>query len=100
MSVRVAPRYTWGDIVLPAPQLTMLRLICTMIRQRGVVYGEWGFDQKVAMGKGVLALFAGSSGTGKTMAAEILARDLGLDVFKIDLSSVVNKYIGSGFPGR
>jgi AAA+ superfamily predicted ATPase len=91
---KLTPRYTWRDIVLPGAQLTTLRLICTMIRQRAVVYGEWGFDQKLAMGKGVLALFAGPSGTGKTMAAEILARELGLDVYKIDLSAVVNKYIG------
>jgi SpoVK/Ycf46/Vps4 family AAA+-type ATPase len=71
-----------------------LKLISTMIRHRPVVYGEWGFDRKLAMGKGVIALFAGASGTGKTMAAEILANDLGLDLYRIDLSSVVNKYIG------
>jgi AAA+ superfamily predicted ATPase len=91
---KLEPRYTWDDIVVPAPQLTTLRLISAMIRQRPVVYGEWGFDRKLAMGKGVIALFAGPSGTGKTMAAEILARDLGLDLYRIDLSSVVNKYIG------
>ncbi len=91
---KLIPRYTWDDIVLPAAQLTTLRLIATMIRQRPVVYGEWGFDRKLSMGKGVIALFAGASGTGKTMAAEILANDLGLDLYRIDLSSVVNKYIG------
>jgi AAA+ superfamily predicted ATPase len=91
---KLVPRYRWGDIVLPESQLTTLRLIATMIRQRPVVYGEWGFDRKLAMGKGVIALFAGASGTGKTMAAEILAHELGLDLFRIDLSSVVNKYIG------
>ena len=91
---KLTPRYSWADIVLPAEELNSLQLICTMIRQRGVVYGEWGFDRKLAMGKGVMALFAGPSGTGKTMAAEIIARELGLDVYKIDLSAVVNKYIG------
>jgi AAA+ superfamily predicted ATPase len=91
---KLEPRYGWDDIVLPLQQLTTLRLIAAMIRQRPVVYGEWGFDRKLAMGKGVIALFAGSSGTGKTMAAEILAHDLGLDLYRIDLSSVVNKYIG------
>jgi AAA+ superfamily predicted ATPase len=91
---KLVPRYTWDDIVLPSAQLTTLRLIATMIRQRPTVYGQWGFDRKLAMGKGVMALFAGPSGTGKTMAAEILAHDLGLDLYRIDLSSVVNKYIG------
>ncbi|MGI9148101.1 MAG: ATP-binding protein [Chloroflexota bacterium] len=91
---KLVPRYSWRDIVLPPAQLTTLRLIATMIRQRPVVYGEWGFDRKLAMGKGVMALFAGPSGTGKTMAAEILAHELGLDLYRIDLSSVVNKYIG------
>jgi ATPase family associated with various cellular activities (AAA) len=91
---KLVPRYSWTDIVLPPAQMTTLRLIATMIRQRTVVYGEWGFDRKLAMGKGVMALFAGPSGTGKTMAAEILAHELGLDLFRIDLSSVVNKYIG------
>ena len=91
---KLVPRYSWGDIVLPPAQLTTLHLIATMIRQRPTVYGEWGFDRKLAMGKGVIALFAGPSGTGKTMAAEILAHELGLDLYRIDLSSVVNKYIG------
>jgi hypothetical protein len=91
---RLMPRYTWEDIVLPSPRLEALRLIGTMIRQRSIVYGDWGFDRKLATGKGVIAMFTGPSGTGKTMAAEILARDLGLDLYKIDLSAVVNKYIG------
>jgi SpoVK/Ycf46/Vps4 family AAA+-type ATPase len=91
---QLTPRYTWEDIVLPQQQLATLRLIATMIRQRSVVYGQWGFDRKLAMGKGVITMFSGPSGTGKTMAAEILARDLGFDLYKIDLSAVVNKYIG------
>ncbi|MGB8647118.1 MAG: AAA family ATPase, partial [Anaerolineae bacterium] len=91
---KIIPHYNWNDIVLPRAQLTSLHLICTTVRQRPVVYGEWGFDRKLAMGKGVIALFAGPSGTGKTMAADIIANDLGLDLFKIDLSAVVSKYIG------
>jgi AAA+ superfamily predicted ATPase len=91
---KLTPRYSWNDIVLAPQELNTLRLITSMIRQRAVVYGEWGFDRKLAMGKGVMALFAGPSGTGKTMAAEIIARDLGLDLYKIDLSAVVNKYVG------
>jgi SpoVK/Ycf46/Vps4 family AAA+-type ATPase len=91
---KLNPRYRWDDIVLPRLQMSTLRMICTTIRQRPVVYGDWGFDRKLALGKGLIALFAGPSGTGKTMAAEIVANDLGLDVYKIDLSSVVSKYIG------
>ena len=72
----------------------MLEMICATIRQRPRVYDEWGFDRKLAMGKGVIALFSGPPGTGKTMAAEIIAHDLGLDLYRIDLSAVVNKYIG------
>ncbi|MEP7200072.1 MAG: ATP-binding protein [Chloroflexota bacterium] len=91
---KLNPRYVWDDIVLPRLQLSTLRMICTTIRQRPVVYGDWGFDRKLALGKGLIALFSGPSGTGKTMAGEIIANDLGLDVYKIDLSSVVSKYIG------
>jgi len=80
--------------VLPRLQLSTLRMIGTMIRQRSTVYDDWGFERKLSMGKGVIALFAGPSGTGKTMAAEIIAHELGLDVYKIDLSGVVSKYIG------
>ena len=65
-----------------------------MVRQRTTVYGDWGFDRKLAMGKGVIALFAGPPGTGKTMAAEVIAADLALDLYRIDLSAVVDKYIG------
>src|SRR5262249_11388531 len=91
---KLNPRYVWDDIVLPRPQLTTLRVICATVRQRPVVYGEWGFDRKLSMGKGLIALFAGPSGTGKTMAAEVIATDLGLDLYKIDLATVVSKYIG------
>jgi AAA+ superfamily predicted ATPase len=91
---QLTPRYGWEDIVLPGDELTALRLICAHIRRRPTVYGEWGFDRKLAAGKGVVALFAGQSGTGKTMAAEIIAGDLGLDLYRIDLSAVVDKYIG------
>ncbi|MCW5853263.1 MAG: AAA family ATPase, partial [Anaerolineae bacterium] len=91
---KLTPHYTWDDIVLPRPQLATLRLMCAMVRHRPLVYDDWGFDRKLAMGKGVVSLFAGPSGTGKTLAAEIMARDLGLDLYQIDLSSVVSKYIG------
>jgi SpoVK/Ycf46/Vps4 family AAA+-type ATPase len=80
--------------VLPEDTLSQVREICRRVANRQRVFGDWGFDGKLSLGKGVNALFAGSSGTGKTMTAEIIARELGLDLFKIDLSGVVSKYIG------
>ena len=80
--------------MLPPRTLQQLREVYAAVKYRHVVYTEWGYAQKLALGKGVNALFAGPSGTGKTMAAEILARELALDLYKIDLSTVVSKYIG------
>jgi Winged helix domain, variant/ATPase family associated with various cellular activities (AAA) len=91
---KIEPRYTWDDIVLPADALEQLREICLRVAARQRVLGEWGFDRKLSVGKGVNALFAGPSGTGKTMAAEIIAAELALDLYSIDLSGVVSKYIG------
>ncbi|MGD0003979.1 MAG: ATP-binding protein [Anaerolineaceae bacterium] len=94
MARKLEPHYTWEDIVLPRQQLATLHLICTTVRQRPTVYGDWGFEGKLSTGKGMIALFSGVSGTGKTMASEIIANELGLDIFKINLSAVVSKYIG------
>ena len=91
---KISPHYTWDDIVLPNHRMQQLREIVSQIKHRAKVYEEWGFGRKLAMGKGLNALFAGPSGTGKTMAADIMAGALGLDLYKIDLSSVVSKYIG------
>jgi len=91
---KLEPKYTWRDIVLPADQLAQLRELCNQAKYRHVVYGEWGFDRKLSMGKGLNALFSGPPGTGKTMAAEVIANELQLDAYKIDLSQVVSKYIG------
>ena len=74
--------------------MALLREICNQVRYRAQVYDTWGFDRKLSLGKGLNVLFAGPSGTGKTMAAEIMARELGLDLYKIDLSTIVSKYIG------
>ena len=91
---KVVSIYHWDDIVLPPDQLAQLREICAYMRHRRLVYDDWGFKRRLAMGKGINALFAGQSGTGKTMAAGIMGRELGLDVYKIDVSAVVSKYIG------
>jgi hypothetical protein len=94
LAVQIEPHYTWDDIVLPADQMAQLSEIYDQVRHRTLVYDTWGFDRKLAMGKGVSILFAGPPGTGKTMAADVLASALGLSLYKIDLSSVVSKYIG------
>ena len=91
---KIEPRYGWRDIVLPADPLAQLREICDQARYRHVVLGQWGFERKLSYGKGLAALFSGPPGTGKTMAAEVVAGELGLDLYKIDLSQVISKYIG------
>jgi len=94
LAQRITSKVDWGDLVLPSTQQKMLHEIAAHVRQRATVYQSWGFGKKNARGLGISALFAGSSGTGKTLAAEVLASELSLDVYRIDLSSVVSKYIG------
>lgn len=91
---RIEPTARPEDLVLPAAQLGVLDEIAAHVRQRARVYDDWGFARAGARGLGVSALFAGASGTGKTLAAEVVAGRLGLDLFVIDLSQVVDKYIG------
>ncbi len=91
---KIEPRYIWEDIVLPKDKKEQLREIAGHIKNRETVYTYWGFDKKLSLGKGLNILFSGPSGTGKTMAAEIIAKEAGLDLYKIDLSNVVSKYIG------
>lgn len=91
---KIEPRYDWDDLVLPADSVGVLREIVEMVRQRGLVLEEWGLGKSLVAGTGVATLFSGPPGTGKTMAASVLAKHLGLDLFKIDLSGVVSKYIG------
>jgi hypothetical protein len=93
-AVRIEARYTWPDIILPPEKTRQLRSIGSRMKLRRVVHRDWGFGHKLSRGKGLIVLFTGPSGTGKTMAAEILAGELGLDLYQIDLSSVVSKYIG------
>ena len=91
---RIEPAAIWDDLVLPDTQRQTLRDIAAHVRRRPKVYDEWGFAAKSARGLGISALFAGPSGTGKTMSAEVLANELRLDLYRIDLSQVVSKYIG------
>jgi SpoVK/Ycf46/Vps4 family AAA+-type ATPase len=90
----IEPRAGWDDLVLPAPQERTLREIAAQVRHRSVVVDDWGFGARTSRGLGVAALFAGPSGTGKTLAAEVLAGALALDLYRVDLSQVVSKYIG------
>jgi len=91
---KIMPKYAWQDLVLSSEQITQLRELCSQARYRHIVYGNWGFEKKLSYGKGLTVLFAGPPGTGKTMAAEVIAGELRLDLFKIDLSQIVSKYIG------
>jgi hypothetical protein len=94
LAQRITSNAIWADIVLPAPQMSILQTIAQHLRQRTRVYDDWGFAEQSNRGLGLSALFTGPSGTGKTLAAEILANELRLDLFRIDLSAVVSKYIG------
>ncbi len=91
---RLEPKATWRDIVLTADVLSLLRRIADQVKVRNKVYERWGYSSRMNRGFGISVLFAGESGTGKTMAAEVIASDLHLDLYRIDLSGVVSKYIG------
>jgi ATP-dependent 26S proteasome regulatory subunit len=94
LAQRIESGAAWDDLVLPEPQKQTLREIAVHVRRRMRVYESWGFGSRGSRGLGISALFAGASGTGKTLAAEVLARELRLDLYRIDLSQVVSKYIG------
>ena len=91
---RVEPVAGWEDLVLPDAELTLLRHIVDQVRGRATVLRSWGLAERVTRGSAVTALFAGGSGTGKTLAAEVIAHELELDMYRIDLAGVVSKYIG------
>ncbi|CAD5367069.1 ATPase family associated with various cellular activities (AAA) [Rubrivivax sp. A210] len=94
LAQRIDVRARWQDLVLPAEQTALLRQISAQVRRRAEVYHDWGFARRMNRGLGVSALFDGPSGVGKTMAAEVIANDLRLDLYRIDLSCVISKYIG------
>jgi Winged helix domain, variant/ATPase family associated with various cellular activities (AAA) len=93
-AVMLEPKYDWSDLVLPEDRMRQLRSIAARLRYRSLVHRDWGFGDKMERGRGLCVLFSGPTGTGKTMSAEILAKELSLRLFQIDLSAVVSKYIG------
>jgi SpoVK/Ycf46/Vps4 family AAA+-type ATPase len=93
-ALKTNPQYRWEDIVLPKDTLQHLKEVSGFIKHKGKVHFDWGFEKKLSLGKGLNVLFSGPPGTGKTMAAEVLANETKLDLYKIDLSIVVSKYIG------
>jgi hypothetical protein len=94
LAQRIEPTSRWEDLILPEHQKAVLSQVAAHVRNRLKVCEDWGFARKSSRGLGLSTLFAGESGTGKTMAAEVLANELHLDLYRIDLSSVVSKYIG------
>ncbi len=94
LALRIGRCATRGQLVLPERQMGVLKEVVTHVRQQSTVYESWGFRKQSSRGLGVSALFAGASGTGKTMAAEVVAGELDLDLYRIDLASVISKYIG------
>jgi hypothetical protein len=94
LASRLPPGYKWEDLVVPERQLELLQSISAYLRHRDRVLSDWGYDRSVARTQGLKVLFAGESGTGKTMAAQVLAAELGLEIFRVDLATIVSKYIG------
>jgi hypothetical protein len=94
LAQRIDAKATWNDIVLPPLEVALLRQIAVHVAGRSTVYDDWGFRERMNRGFGISALFAGESGTGKTMAAEVIANELGMSLHRIDLSSVVSKWVG------
>ena len=91
---RVEPCYSWEDVVLPPAQKALMQQACRHIRYQHRVYQQWGFAEKFGYGKGLSVLFAGPPGTGKTMCAQVMARQLNMELYKINISQIVSKYIG------
>src|SRR4051812_21901824 len=94
LAARLPPGYRWEDLVVPERQTELLQSISAYLRHRDRVLSEWGYEKTVARTQGLKVLFAGESGTGKTMAAQVLAAELGLEIFRVDLATTVSKYIG------
>lgn len=94
LAPKIEAVYSWEMLVLPSDQIFQLKEICSQVKYRSIVYEEWGFNSRLALGKGLNVLFWGPPGSGKTMAAEVIAKDLSMEIYKIDVSQVISKYIG------
>lgn len=90
----IRSHYSWEDLILPQEQSQQLQEACNQIKYRHIVYAEWGFDKKVTYGTGLGLLFTGPPGTGKTLAAQVVANVLNLEIYRVDLSQIISKYIG------
>lgn len=90
----IKAKYTWNDIVLPEKQKSIIMQACNQIKYKHIVYDNWGLKDSFLYGRGLSMLFSGPSGTGKTMAAQVVASELGLEIYRVDLSQVVSKWIG------
>lgn len=93
-AVRVPVKYTLEDLVLPESQKNLLNSACDVVKYQHQVYSQWDFESKVAYGRGVNILFYGTSGTGKTMGAQAVAGELNMEIYRVDMSSVLSKYVG------
>lgn len=94
LASKVHTGYTWDDLILPPEHKRLLRHICDRVVHSKTIYGQWGMDAGASYGRGVRALFSGPPGTGKTMAAQIIARKLNMELYTVNLSALVSKYIG------
>lgn len=94
LATPVRPAFSWDDVVMPESQKQLLQHACSHIKYKHRVYREWGFDKKISYGKGLSILFAGAPGTGKTMCAQVIANELNMEMYKINISQIVSKYIG------
>ena len=93
-AVKINCVFGWDDIILPEHSKKLMKNACDQVRYRHKVYDTWGFSEKIAYGRSVSMIFTGPPGTGKTMAAQVIAAELGLDIYRVDLANVVSKYIG------
>lgn len=93
-ATRVKSKHTWDDLVLNPKEKEMLKSACAQVKYKHIVYDKWKMKDRILYGRGVSMLFAGPPGTGKTMAAGVIANDLGLEIYRVDLSQIVSKYIG------
>lgn len=94
LALKIDPVFTWEDLILPADKQALLRELVVRVQKQALVYDTWGFGRKLPYGRGVSALFYGESGTGKTMAAQVIARELGRELYRTEMSRVISRYVG------